>query len=296
MAKYLCNIRNYRNLELQYQNNCWMIFLEDLNNWVKLEETDASEGFLYKKKTRSYKRVDIVDNKPVFKKRDDSEDMICYNCGKKMTESESTKEHIPAQGIFEDFPESYKAHRITVLGCQKCNVEYSLHEEEFRNALGVVSDKKDSEKELIRKTQKSLIRKKARENGRLIFGKNKKLDAVVFKEKDFIKNHEKNFKALFKKKFGKVLPQDFKLAVDLMDLESKEFKNRKAVYNHLTKNFEWQYSGHPDVFKYIIQPFSEKLPDDKSDIPFTGQEDFYIAIMVYRNKFVAIIGAAKHGA
>jgi len=292
MPKYFSNSRKYQDLEIQFNDGQWKIFLESRDEWVNLQDTNELEGKLYKKKTREFKTIPIKNGIPVFPTKDKSINALCYNCGKKMDDTEVTAEHIPAKNLFDGFPDEYKNNRVTVTGCQKCNGEYSIHDEEFRNVFGVISESK-TEEGIVRKTEKSLKRKKAVEKGRVFIGKDQKVSGVSFDEEHFLKIHEKNFRGLFKEKFNAILPDDFEVLVDLMDLEVEEFNNRGIVENYLTQNFEWEYSGHPDVFSYIIQPYSAKLPGDYSDIPFSGEENFYLALMIYRDRIAAMVAATN---
>ena len=80
--------------------------------------------------------------------------MECYNCRKKISKKESTKEHIPAKALFSGYGIEFKENRITVYACEKCNNDYSKIDQEIRNAIGVTNDDTEDEsaKEFIKKS------------------------------------------------------------------------------------------------------------------------------------------------
>lgn len=69
----------------------------------------------------------------------------CYNCGKELTKDAITREHIPARTLFDGYNDEFKYNRITVPACKECNNMYSKYDEEFRNLIGIITNKKEND-------------------------------------------------------------------------------------------------------------------------------------------------------
>ncbi|MEX0967632.1 MAG: hypothetical protein WD077_10365 [Bacteroidia bacterium] len=217
--------------------------------------------------------------------------MKCYNCSKDFIKRELTKEHIPGQNLYIDFDSQHKKNRITVPACFICNNSYSKGDEELRNWLGTISELGQSNI-LTKKSVKSFLRHDP-DFTRLVFNDQGKVIGTQYKKGDINSAHIKNFKGLFYKQYGFPLPLDYKI---LPYYENDRVELTGSIISYLRTNFPWKYSGSPDIFQYIIQPYVEVLPIKPfGDLPIDVEKDSQIilAVFIYLNRLGVLIMAAK---
>lgn len=209
--------------------------------------------------------------------------MNCYNCGKVLAEHDVTREHIPAKNLFEGYDDSYKANRITVPACYECNQKYSLTDEEFRNVVGVISNVSDNNA-VSTKSVRSILRKS--KGSRLHFDTFGFVRAVSFNKKHITDFHIKNFKGVFYNEYNLPVPSNMTIVVDINETYDEK---RMGCIGYLRDNFLWKYSGHPDIFKYILQPFREVISKDKKDLIPTASDHYFMALQVYNQSHAALV-------
>jgi ribosomal small subunit protein bTHX len=232
------------------------------------------------------KTISVQINPPKVKMQ------ICYNCGKSFEEKDITSEHIPAKFLFEGYDERYKVNRITVPGCSKCNGQYSPTDEEFRNMIGVIAKNKANNK-ITEKSFRSIARKDA-EGKRLVFDNLNKLSGVVFNNIPIEKFHKKNFKGLFYLQYGTVLTDDYELFVNIDENDWSE--QTLGMLGYLKDLFAWKHSGHPDILKYVIQPFRLGITNPaKQDLKPENSENMYIGYFDYNKEHAALVMAIRKG-
>jgi len=215
-------------------------------------------------------------------------DIQCYNCTEFFSSKEITKEHIPAQSLFEGLSDEYKTNRITVPSCFECNNGYSKADEEFRNLIGSIN-KYDHLDRVSAKTSRSVLRKSGTK--RLLFDNSGKIIAVEFEDRLIKDFHIKNFKGVFYKEYGYSIPNSYKILVNID--ENDWSKQILACIGYLKNNFLWKYSGHEDVFKYIIQPFREGVEFNGEDFDPIEDEPYFIALLDYNKLHAAIVPATN---
>lgn len=228
----------------------------------------------------------------------------CYNCGVLMNppntlplETSQTREHIPAKNLFVGYPEVYKVNRITVPGCKKCNAEYSAIDDEMRDAIGVMNEDNDLQDEITKKAIKNMAQKKT-----LIKNATKTEDdrlAFVFNYEPFFRYNLKNFKGIFYHKIGCPFPEsDYGLHTMFAkdgDKTDQDFMTKYGdqLYHEIVKNAQWEHSGHPDIFQYLIKGIN--ISDD-GKCTFTDDikdSKFIMCICKYHNKIDMIAMAFK---
>lgn len=214
----------------------------------------------------------------------------CYNCGIEISGSDLTREHIPAKGLFDGYSDEYKKNRLVINACFKCNNEYSICDEEFRNWIGIGSN--DKLKDVISaKSAKSILRKDKLMN-RLRFDRNKNVVVVSFDKKLIDDFHKKNFKGIFYSQYGVAITEEYFIHVNYDETDYSELT--LSIIGYLKNNFEWKYSGHPDVFRYILQPHRDgddcnSKDDIKVEAP--NAERCYVALMAYNNQKAVLVSA-----
>ncbi len=207
---------------------------------------------------------------------------ICYSCGKEFDNKEMNKEHIPAKALFVGYPDDYKVNRITVPSCIKCNSDYSVDDEEFRNLIGIINS--DISRDILsEKSAKSMIKIKNQVD-RLVINQLGTIEGVEFEESAINNFHTKNFKGVFYKEYGYAIPETYKIVPFTEPTEQT-----KLLLHYLTDNFEWKVSGNRNVFGYIIQP-SREVKNKKVDLK-PASNDKIIACLDYNLSHTALVVA-----
>ena len=215
----------------------------------------------------------------------------CYNCGKVLADGEGTKEHIPAKALFVGYGSSYKVNCITVPACFKCNNQYSKVDEEFRNWLGVMSNRKENNT-ITDKSVYAFMRKNSNVS-RLRYDLWGKVIGVEFKEQRILDFHRKNFKGLFYHQYAEPLPSDYNLIVNIDEDDKSDLT--QEVIGYLKKNFEWKCSGHKDILSYCIQPLRENLKNtNKEDLIIEQNDNIIAGALVYNREIGALVYAIKN--
>ena len=214
----------------------------------------------------------------------------CYNCGKELLEGQSTKEHIPAKALFNGYDSKYKNNRITVPACFDCNNKYSITDEEFRNMIGICSNRKENDLVTVQSV-KSMMRKSPNLS-RLRFDLHGKVTGVEFCENHIIDFHKKNFKGIFYNQYGHPLPNDYELIVNVDEDDHSKFSS--GIIGYLKEFFELKNSGHEDIFSYCIQPLRLGInKKDKDDLKPESKENIYVALLVYNRIHAALVYAIR---
>ncbi len=209
----------------------------------------------------------------------------CYNCGKNFDKKETNKEHIPAKGLFEGYPDNYKDNRITVRSCISCNSSYSKDDEEFRNLIGTMNSEKERAT-LSAKSAKAIIAIN-KQFDRIITDYYGKIKGVEFDEANIDRFHIKNFKGLFYNEYKYAVPTEYKI-ISL----TEPTDNTYHLIHYLVDNFKWKISGHRDVFGYIIQPLRE-LEQQSIDLIPNENDKIILACMDYNSSHTALVVAVK---
>lgn len=214
----------------------------------------------------------------------------CYNCGMVLSDAERTTEHIPAKTLFDGYDNSYKANRITVPACFKCNNHYSLVDEEFRNMIGTIAKRNDNDV-IIKKAVKTVLRKDALRN-RLCLDMNGIVLGVGFTLSLIEDFHKKNFKGLFFHQYGFPLPDEYDLVVNIDENDFNQFT--LGVLGYLKEFFEWKCSGHVDIFSYCMQPFRRNITKIvKNDLELNEHEKIIVGAMIYNKEHAALVYAVR---
>jgi hypothetical protein len=216
----------------------------------------------------------------------------CYNCGIPLDEKTITREHIPAQGLFEGYGDDYKKNRLVVPACKTCNNQYSVCDEEFRNMIGIMSN--DSHRDKIsEKSARSILRKDKQKHR--LFIENGNVEAVSFDLNHIEQFHIKNFKGLFYEQYGEPISNEeyfFHVNIDASDYSELTM----SVIGYLKHNFDWKHSGHPDIFQYILQPHRENVnPQERSGIIVENpnSENCYVCLIKYNKSHATLVTAMK---
>ncbi len=211
--------------------------------------------------------------------------MQCYNCGKPLTRKTNNGEHIPPKNLFEGRGPEYKVNRKKIPACYECNHNYSLTDEEFRNLIGIINKQPDL-LTLTEKTFRSMTLGEERKK-RIMYDKSGKPIAVSFDFKDIKRFHIKNFKGVFYIQYGYALPNNYRIIADVK--EGNVTQIHLDLISYLKDNFEWKYSGHPDIFSYIIQPFRKGYKFDGKDIKPESNEGFFVCLLRYNITHSALV-------
>ena len=210
----------------------------------------------------------------------------CFNCGVSISRKQGneTSEHIPIQSLFEGVGDDYKINRITVPCCHACNNETSKTlDEEFRNAIAVISDNPA----LTGKTVKAMFQYK-RQFDRLRQIENGQL-GITFNQKTLIEYQKKVFKGLFYHRYNYPLPSNY---VILVDFDQAGNGGSIPFVKYLVANFKYKHSGHPSIFKYILQPFRAGLNQkEKTDLVPTPDDKRYLGLLVFNQSFASMVYA-----
>lgn len=209
--------------------------------------------------------------------------MLCYNCGKDLSKNGNNREHIPPKALFKEIPLDSKQNFITVPACFKCNNEYSPLDEEFRNWIGTMN-KKPEFNILSAKTFRAIKRSKSTD--RLILNSNGEIKGVKFNLKTIKNFHIKNFKGIFYHEYQFPVPGQY----EIFSIIEKDERSL-PILNYLKDNFQWKYSGHYNIFRYIIQPYHDDFVKDVDIIPNKNEPIF--SIMVYNDQHATLTVAKR---
>lgn len=222
------------------------------------------------------------------------EKIQCYNCGNYFDRKAITREHVPAQNMFNGYSEEYKKDRITVPGCSDCNGQYSKIDQELRDAIGILNDKDPKQAEVTRQAVKSILRRK--DHIERIEFLPSGLFNVKFKYSDFVELNKKNFRALFYKKYGYTIDEnEYGIQVICEGDEYNESAMRifSMMYDYLMDGGDWLISGHEDIFQYRIKSFKVISSTQIVDTPNLNDTVGLTAIMVYHKTLCAVVTAMK---
>ncbi len=217
---------------------------------------------------------------------------ICYNCGIPLTADIATVEHVPAKNLYEGFGDEYKVNRITVPACFVCNNLYSKIDQEIRDALAIKSDDPQQKKDLTGKGVRSILRR-SNWSHRTHFNNNGQVVAVDFNYGDLRQLHIKNFKALFFRKYGFPVPENFIIDI-IADGDDDKIETAQVFHDYLRTDKEFEHSGHPDIFKFILKDMTPDIPNDT--IYVSGDFDKLVGVaglLVYHDDIGAVIIAGK---
>lgn len=218
--------------------------------------------------------------------------MICYNCGVELNKENKTVEHVPAKNLYDDFDDSFKQNRITVPACNTCNGLYSKIDQEVRDVLAIKNNDVNEKKELTRKGVKSILLRSNWKN-RVYTDEQKNVRAVDFSYDDLKQIHIKNFKALFYRKYGFPVPDNFVIEI-IADGDDNLIKTAQVLHDYVRTDKNWEVSGHQDVFKFILK---DMTPDEAKGIFYeSGNWDDIIGVaglLVYHDDIGAIVLAGK---
>jgi len=222
-----------------------------------------------------------------------NENLRCYNCGIQLTKDTKTREHIPAQNTFVGYSPEYKKNRITVPACHTCNNEYSKIDQEIRDAIGVINEDNEKQKEITRKAAKSITRNR-NWTDRINF-RNGQVASVSFSYNKFKKLHIKNFKGLFYHKYGFPIPENYEIAIiaEGDEGDKKLMGIAQNWYNYVAEGDNWNASGHKDIFQFKIK----YMTCDENDTIIDGGDIkdaiAFVGVLVYHKTLCPVIFAAK---
>lgn len=177
--------------------------------------------------------------------------------------------------------------------CNKCNHEYSKIDQEIRDALAIRKETKENQEKFIGKGVRSILR---RQNWKERAHMNEKGEviAVDFSYADLRQIHIKNFKALFFRKYGFCVPEDFVIDI-IADGDEDKIEVAQIIHDYLiADDTPFEASGHSDIFKFIIKDITE---DETNDSLYeSGDFDKLVAVaglLVYHDDMGAVIVAGK---
>ena len=217
----------------------------------------------------------------------------CYNCGCLLDNSNQTKEHIPPKNLFAGYGDNYKINRIVVPACHNCNNTYSPLDEDFRNFIGTISNVKENDV-ISRKAAESMVAN-TKERNRIYVDSLNQVIGVKFDASQIEKYHIKNFKGLFYYQYGYSLPQDYKFYVSFDNDDHSDYTS--TCLSYLKNNYRWNFSGHENIFKYILQPVRKILENpDKNDLQIKEDDNLFACIMIYNQSHCALVCAIRNNA
>lgn len=219
---------------------------------------------------------------------------VCYDCGCELNSSNRTKEHVPAQNLYEGFSDEFKNQRITVPACATCNGKYSKIDQEIRDLIAVKNDSEKEKIEFAGKGLRSILRRKNWKD-RVYTDINGNAKGVSFDYNQLCELHIKNFKALFYRKYGFPLPKEYKISIGTEgdELDEKWLKTIQCMHDYIRTDKEWEVSGSAEVFKFILKDIT--LEPEKGYYE-SGDFDKLIAVggvLVYHDQIVAVVLAGK---
>lgn len=211
----------------------------------------------------------------------------CYNCGKPLTKKTNNGEHVPPKNLFEGRGPEYKLNRKKIPACYECNNKYSSTDEEFRNLIGVIN-KYPELSMLMEKAAKSMNMGAAKKD-RVINDEVENFKGVKFDINEIKKFHIKNFKGVFYIQYGYPIPENYRILVDIR--EGEVTPTQLKIISYAKDNFTWKYSGHLDIFSYIIQPFRPGTKLDGKDIVAKKDEKYFVCLLRYNKSHTALVCA-----
>lgn len=231
---------------------------------------------------------------------------LCYNCGIAMNRpgtqplaTSQTREHIPAQNLFIGYPDEYKANRITVPGCYNCNQEYSTIDNEMRDALGVINERDPLRDEITRRAVRNMIgRDNFRE--RVVMTEDQRL-GFIFNYEPFFRYNIKNFKGIFHHICRFPFPNAeygvWSLFVNGGDEQDRGHMERFGfqLYELIIQNAQWEHSGHPNIFQYIIKGVHIDRNNNCTFNDNVSGSPFIMCICKYHNQIEMITLAFNRG-
>lgn len=215
---------------------------------------------------------------------------ICYNCGIQLTDETKTSEHIPPQNLYVGLLPEYKQNLLTVTACYNCNNKFSAIDNEIRDIIGISNDSLINNQTITAKAVRGIFRQKKLE--RLNFNSKGQIDSVTFEVQKGIQFHIKNFKGLFFKEYNSIVPENYaiKIITDGINDNSKTLNLAFIFHNFLRHdNPDWKFSGHVDIFKYLISGF---ITDSNNNLIKTSdiQNSLgFAALLVYHNLIGVVI-------
>jgi hypothetical protein len=67
-----------------------------------------------------------------------------------------------------------------------------------------------------------------------------------------------------------------------------------GILGYLKELFQWKSSGHPDIMKYVIQPFRLNIENPKKqDLEPSKNENMYVGFLDYNNEHSALVIAIR---
>lgn len=214
----------------------------------------------------------------------------CYNCGVELNKTNRTKEHIPAKCLFEGYDEAYKLNRITVPGCKQCNIEYSKIDQEIRDVLAITNGDANKKSELTKKGFHSIF-SRANWQDRFFMDEDGKSASFGFSYSDLRQIHIKNFKALFVKKYGVIVPGNFHVEI-IAEGDDNLIDTAQVIHDYLTHDNKWDVSGHQDIFKFILKDITfikeQNIFAESSDI---SKAVAVTGLLVYHDDVGAVVVA-----
>ena len=216
---------------------------------------------------------------------------ICYNCGITLTDEIKTSEHIPPQNLYVGLSLEYKQNLLTVTACHNCNNKFSAIDSEIRDIIGVSNDSFTENQEITAKAVRGIVRQKTFLE-RLHFDSKGQIDSVKFYKQVSIDFHTKNFKGLFFKEYNSVIPENYEIniVVDSIDNNSKTMDLAFIFHNFLRHdNPEWKFSGHVNIFKYLISGFMFDTSNKSIKTNDMQKSLGFAALLVYHNSVRVII-------
>lgn len=218
---------------------------------------------------------------------------ICYNCGQPLTSNNATVEHVPARNLYDGFDNQYKVNLITVPACYSCNQFYSKVDQEIRDALAIKSDNLEQKRRMTEKGVRSILRR-SNWRDRSYFNNEGKVIAVDFSYDDLKQIHIKNFKALFFRKYGFPVPDNFDIEIVSDGDDDKKVDRAKVLYDYAQLDKQFEYSGYPDIFKFILKDLTYDISSD--NFYESGKFDKLIGVtglLIYHENIGAVVLAGK---
>lgn len=207
-------------------------------------------------------------------------DLVCFRCGKSLTNENVTREHIPAKAFYSGLPEEYKSNLLTIPACLECNQAHAKIDETMRDAIGIMNHDNAAHGEITRKAVKSILRKSKFNN--LFFDENGQVVAVNFELNSFLDSALKTHFGIFYSKYGVPIPNNFESKIVF---EGKPFEDLHTYEVEVIERYGWEKIGHPDVLRFQIQDIHI---DDQGRVYSKG--DFrdsilVLSVMIFYNHF-----------
>jgi len=165
-----------------------------------------------------------------------------------------TTEHIPQKCLYDGYGDDYKLNRLTVVSCLECNQIYSGVENDLRDYIGIINDNNKKQQELTKKGAESIDGEKNGEN-RIVKDEQGNVRGVIFDYNRIDKNHIKNFKGVYNKKFKSIVPKHYDIKVVYLPSD-EEVVNLALKF--LEENSTWEISGHDDIFRYKVVRYKSR--------------------------------------